>query len=70
VRCGEPEIGISDSAAKTSDGAAQEREKRVFGRRRGGADFKGLPETWCFSIPRPLKHDFLSSIKYIFRKQL
>jgi len=31
VRCGEPEIGASDSAAEMRDGAAQEREKRGFG---------------------------------------
>ena len=31
MRCGEPEIGASDSAAEMRDGAAQEREKRGFG---------------------------------------
>jgi hypothetical protein len=41
ARCGEPEIGVSDSAAETSDGAAKEREKRGFGGRRGDAAFKG-----------------------------
>lgn len=30
MRCGEPEIGVSDSAAEVRDGAAQEREKRGF----------------------------------------
>jgi hypothetical protein len=30
VRCGEPEIRVSDSAAEVKDGAAQEREKRGF----------------------------------------
>jgi hypothetical protein len=42
VRCGEPEIGVSDSTAETSDGAAQEREKRGFG---GGGEKRLLRET-------------------------
>jgi len=42
VRCGEPEIGASDSAAEARDGAAQEREKRGFGGRRREAAFKGV----------------------------
>jgi hypothetical protein len=37
VRCGEPEIGVSDSAAETSEGTEQQREKRGFGWRRGEA---------------------------------
>ena len=42
MRCGEPEIGASDSAAEARDGAAQEREKRGFGGRRREAAFKGV----------------------------
>lgn len=40
VRCGESEIGVSDSAAEAMRGLAGERN-RGFGRRRGEAAFKG-----------------------------
>jgi len=51
VRCGEPEIGVSDSAAEVRlrDGAAQEREKRGFaggGERRLLRGRRAVPAVW------------------------
>jgi hypothetical protein len=64
VLCGEPEIGVSDSAAEARGGrrGAGERKTRVWVRRREAA-FKGRlrEEAWC-AAPRRHSVGFLASV--------